>query len=173
MRKCVIYRSVGGGEGLALTLVEDRLMFVEFQKIQFVQSWPHGQGIWGVEGGVRLQVINFDKLFLFFSAFAPSSWQYHFYSCLYSAFAPCSSSTQRAWWWLGRSAFASLSRSPSSHPSMPVAQNSLSPEHSNIARLETCPPVWVPGKQRDWSAPLAKVQSPFLKFLLNSSPHPR
>ena len=40
-------------------------MFVEFQKIQFVQSWPHGQGIWGVEGGVRLQVIDFDKLFFF------------------------------------------------------------------------------------------------------------
>ena len=67
MRKCVKYRSVGGGEGLALTLVEDRLMFVEFQKIQFVQSWPHGQGIWGVEGGVRLQVIDFDKLFFLFS----------------------------------------------------------------------------------------------------------
>ena len=43
-------------------------MFVEFQKrhlktlskkIFFFQNWTHRQGLWGDEGGVRLQVMHF------------------------------------------------------------------------------------------------------------------
>ena len=71
------HRSEGGGEGLALTLVEDRYVLVTFSwtkhicwnlagifvnkdfviKRQFrLQGWTHCQGIRSDERGVRIQV---------------------------------------------------------------------------------------------------------------------
>ena len=53
-------RSEGGGEGLALTLLEDRLVAASFSfqilKPFLEQGKPHRQGIWGAQGGIWVQV---------------------------------------------------------------------------------------------------------------------
>ena len=52
-------RSEGGGEGLALTLLEDRsAKRFSFQILRSVlkQGKPHCQGVWGAQGGLRIQV---------------------------------------------------------------------------------------------------------------------
>ena len=95
-------------------------------KCQLVQGGTHCKGLRGDEGGVRLQVIHFSSLVSenFLENFeevsekqSSPSRHMEFFDCinemLSPAFAPWSSSTQRAWWWPARSPFTSFSASPS------------------------------------------------------------